>query len=388
MPKINPEILIWAREAAKMDADYASNKLFSDSIKKTAIEKLNECEQGEFDPSRALLKRMSALYKQSLLTFYLSEPPIIADRGVDFRTFINGHSASDDFYIDTMIKDLQASQGLLKSALMDDEQEAIDFIGSVSVLDGVNKVVQKMYSVLEFSIEEYRNEKDSYAAFSLLRDKIEASGVFVLLMGDLGSFHSVIDAEYFRGFALADDIAPFIIVNKNDFKASWSFTLMHEFCHILLGQTGISGEYSDDEIEKFCDKAASEFLLPDSDVSKLLVSDNYNDAFHQIKEFSDERKVSMTMVAYRLLIDGKITRDDWKKFKDGFKSFWGKQRRKEKEKMAETTSSPSYYTLRKQRLGKTFRKSVSSLLNDNIITTTKAARILGVSPKSIDKVLS
>jgi len=37
-------------------------------------------------------------------------------------------------------------------------------------------------------------------------------GIFVLLIGDLGSYHTAFDLEVFRGFALSDDIAPFIII--------------------------------------------------------------------------------------------------------------------------------------------------------------------------------
>ena len=65
--------------------------------------------------------------------------------------------------------------------------------------------------------------------------------MFVLLKGDLGNYRTAIDVEVFRGFAIADDIAPFVVINDNDSKAAWSFTLLHELTHLLLGQTGISG---------------------------------------------------------------------------------------------------------------------------------------------------
>jgi hypothetical protein len=45
-----------------------------------------------------------------------------------------------------------------------------------------------------------------------LRSRVEAAGIFVLLMGNLGSHHSAIDVEAFRGFALADDVAPLLLL--------------------------------------------------------------------------------------------------------------------------------------------------------------------------------
>jgi len=75
------------------------------------------------------------------------------------------------------------------------------------------------------------------------------AGIFVLLKGNLGSYHSNIAVTAFRGFALSDDIVPFIVVNDRDIESAWSFTLVHEMAHLILGQTGISGAYGEKQIE-------------------------------------------------------------------------------------------------------------------------------------------
>ena len=82
--------------------------------------------------------------------------------------------------------------------------------------------------------------------------------MFVLLKGDLGSHHTAIDVEVFRGLAIADDVAPFVVINDNDSRAARSFTLLHELTHILLGQSGFRGMRVEAEIEKFCDDVAAE----------------------------------------------------------------------------------------------------------------------------------
>ena len=89
-------------------------------------------------------------------------------------------------------------------------------------------------------------------AFALLRSRAENAGVFVLLKGDLGSRHTALPVELFRGFAIADEVAPFVAINDNDSTPAWSFTLLHEMVHLLLGQTGISGARSGTEVEEFC----------------------------------------------------------------------------------------------------------------------------------------
>ena len=83
--------------------------------------------------------------------------------------------------------------------------------------------------------------------------------MFVLLAENLGSHHSAIPVSAFRGFAIADPIAPFIVINDGDAKAAWSFTLLHELAHLWLGATGVSGGVPEMQIERFCCDVAGEF---------------------------------------------------------------------------------------------------------------------------------
>ena len=86
----------------------------------------------------------------------------------------------------------------------------------------------------DLNAAEYYAQPNAEDAFRLLRSRTEDAGVFVLLKGDLGSHHTAIDVEVFRGLAIADDVAPFVVINDNDSRAAWSFTLLHELTHLLL----------------------------------------------------------------------------------------------------------------------------------------------------------
>ena len=97
------------------------------------------------------------------------------------------------------------------------------------------------YSETNWTPPDYYAQPTPNEAFSLLRSRTEDAGVFVLLKGDLGSYHTAIPVDVFRGFAIADDVAPFVVINDQDSTPAWSFTLLHELVHLLLGQTGISG---------------------------------------------------------------------------------------------------------------------------------------------------
>ncbi len=115
-------------------------------------------------------------------------------------------------------------------------------------------------------------EPDAEHASRLLRSRTEDSGVCVLLKGDLGSYHTTIDVEVFRGLAVADDVAPFVVINANHSRAARSCTLLHELTHLLLGQSGFGGGNAETEIEEFCDNVAAEWLLPARTLDEIYIA--------------------------------------------------------------------------------------------------------------------
>ena len=244
MPGINPEILIWARETAGLTQEEAArrNQRLRDTRKASAVDRLNALEYGLDEPSRSVLVEMARVYHRPLLTFYLPSPPAKGDRGADFRTLTAERSAIDEGRLDALFRDVRSRQSMVRAVLEDlEEAEPLAFVGSRRIEDGPDAVLASLRTLLDVDLVDFRKQRTPTAAFGLLRTGAENAGVFVLLKGNLGTHHTDIDTDVFRGFTIADDVAPFVIINHHDARSAWSFTLLHELTHLILGQTGVSG---------------------------------------------------------------------------------------------------------------------------------------------------
>ena len=391
MPEVNPEILTWARETAGLTQEEAARKLgFKDARKWTATERLNAYESGEDDPSRSVLVNMAKQYHRPLLTFYLSKPPRKGERGADFRTLPADRSAKDEAILDALIRDVQARQSMVRAVLRDeDEAVPLPFVGSRKMSDGSQAALKSLRSLLGIEREDYYAQRNADAAFALLRNAAEDAGVFVLLKGNLGTHHTAIDTEVFRGFSIADGIAPFVIINEYDAKSAWSFTLLHELVHLILGQTGISGTHPENDIERFCDDVAGRFLLPDGEIQGIALNrtNDIDDVAEQINEFANERNLSRRMVAYRVYRIGEIDWPTYERLAGIFRKQWLGNRTSRRERQKQAGGSGDYYATRRHRTGNSLIRTVRRMMAGEALSTTRAATVLGVKPNQVHRIV-
>ena len=392
MPKVNPVILRWARETAGLGEEEAAAKLGIRAARDVAaVKRLRRLEEGADAPSRPLLLRMAKHYRRPLLVFYLAAPPRQGDRGQDFRTLPQGRPFEDEPLLDALIRDVQARQSMIKSALLDeDEVELLAFVGSLTMDAGVENVVASIGSLLGLTVDDYRRTPNLHEAFGKLRSCTEKAGVFVLLLGNLGSHHTNIDLDTFRGFALADDVAPFLVINDQDHHGAWSFTLLHEFTHLLLGQTGVSGGQPEKLVEKFCNQVASDFLLPSHDLRELanMSGLSLEASAKRIGDFALANKVSHSMVAYKLFSNQLISVARWTALRDYFRERWVTERERRRERGRETEGGPNYYVVRRHRIGTALVEATARLMATGALTTSKAGTVLGVKPKNVQELIS
>jgi Zn-dependent peptidase ImmA (M78 family) len=389
MMTLNPEILVWARSTAGLSADEAARQLgFNNTLSRSAKERLLALESGDEEPSRSILLKMAKAYRRSLLVFYLSEPPRKGDRGQDFRTAPGAPPPIYDPTLDALIRDIRGRQTIVRDLLEETDLQLVDFVGSARIEEPFDQLAQRIIEGTKFSLTEFRSRSTVDTAFGYLREKIEAQGIYVLVLGNLGSYHTNIPVETFRGFAIADPIAPFIVINDQDARAAWSFTAFHELAHLWLGTTGISGSSLAARIERYCNDVAGEILLPTREIHTLGAIPNapLEDIIQTVSTFAQARKLSRTMVAYKLLRTGVIPDTTWKQLADHFRQEWLASRSGQ-DQSEDSDGGPSYYVVRRHRLGNALLDTVRRSLHEGILTYTKAARVLGVKARNVDPLL-
>jgi Zn-dependent peptidase ImmA (M78 family) len=391
--QINPRILTWARETAGLSVVEAAEKLgLRDSAKATAAEKLLALEAGQRLLGQTTLQRAASVYRRPLIAFYMVEPPARADRGEDFRAS-KPASARENGTLDALLRDVRARQQMLRQVLEDEEKASpLPFVGAARIEHGPAEVAASLRATLEVSKEQQRQSRGTVGLFGLLRTAAERVGVYALLLGDLGSHHSDIGEDIFRGFALADKLAPFVVINDNDAVTARPFTLMHELAHIWLGASGISGPHhriSDNIIERFCNDVASEFLLPPDQMPDLsgLREEDLNAVTVAIERIAGTWNVSEPAVAYRFARNRWIDQAVESTLFAMFAERWRREKLRARETRQADDSGPSYYVVRRHRLGSALLDVVRRALQGETLTHTRAAKILGVSPASVAPLL-
>ena len=255
---IQPEMFRWARERAGFDIGSLSHR----------IPQLAAWERGEKQPT---FKQLEAFAKATHTPFgflFLAEPPEERLPIPDFRTLARRPTRPSPDLLDTIYA-MQRRQDWLREERLEGEADALEFVGSARLSDEATAVGQEMRRAIGLG-DGWAGEVPSWEeAVSELRRRIEGLGVMAVVNGVVGNnTHRKLDVEEFRGFALTDRHAPLIFVNGADAKSAQMFTLAHELAHVWLGPEGegVSGFEGlfpgDDRIEKFCDHAAAEFLVP------------------------------------------------------------------------------------------------------------------------------
>jgi len=187
--------------------------------------------------------------------------------------------------------------------------EAVELVGSLSLDQPAPNAARDLRNALDFGMARRAKFPNWTATLTGLAEQAEDAGVLVMINGVVGSnTQRRLDPQEFRGFALADDLAPVIFVNGADTKAAQIFTLAHELAHISLGESAVSrpdlANLDDTQrSERWCNEVAAEFLVPHDDLQDAYRPEA--DLTGELDRLARVFKVS-TLVVLRRLADARL----------------------------------------------------------------------------------
>ena len=300
---VTTELFKWARDRAGL----TSAALLS------RFSKLEQWESGEIQPTLRQIEDYARATHAPVGYFFLPKPPEEPMPIPDCRTMAGRGVRQISPNLRDMIYACQQRQDWFRDHARTVRSDALDFVGSAKLDSPIVETAEAIRRELSFDLDQRRDCPTWSDALRLFISRADSIGVLVMCSGVvMNNTHRPLDPEEFRGFALADNLAPLVFINGADTKSAQMFTLAHELAHIWLGQTALSdttvtSQYQN-VAETWCNRVAAEVLVPLEMVRRELRKSESLD--ETVARLARRFKVSSLVVLQRLREARHITWDE------------------------------------------------------------------------------
>ncbi len=379
MPKsitveVNSEVLKWLRESSGWKIEEVSKRLG------TTVETVTGFESGTKLPTLNQLKILSVLFKRPLASFFLSKPKEEMPLPKDYRFLPNKKGMFDKKTI-LAIRKSRNLQNISKELSLNIRYETKTKVEKAKLSENPDLIAEKYRKLFKLDWEKQRKFRDAYKLYNFLRDVLEDTNVLV--------FQFSMPIEDARGFVLADTSPAIIVINSKDTIEARLFSLMHEFGHVLLGETVIDIPESSlavrDNIERWCNAFSSSFLLP-TEAAKKLFEENHTKLTdtETLNTLSRKYKVSKAAFLVKMVNLDYISRADFEKIIERYLPKEAKKKiEQEKRGISVASDKKCLY-----EMGNKFVSLVANNFDKKFITYTDALSYLSIKSKNFEKVLA
>ncbi len=371
--EVKPEVLKWLRESSGWTFEEVSKRL------STTVENACDIEEGKRKPTLRQLKILSAVYKRPLASFFLDTPKESKPLPKDYR-MLPGKSDVFDKKTVFALRRARSLQEISRELSSNIKYDVKTKLGKTKISD--NPIVAaKKYRELFKLDENQKKFRNAYQLFSYLRDIMEDTNVIV--------FQISMPVEDARGFALTDEDPAIIVVNTKDSIEARIFSIMHEFGHVLLGETVIDmpevSTATRNKIETWCNKFSSALLLPKETAKEIFEKERPRlIETKTLDALSRRYKVSKAMLLVKMNELGYIPKSDMKKVLARYKP---KKTVKKDGAKSKGGSIPSDKKCLSE-MGNKFISLVANNFDKNYITYGDALNYLSIKSKNFEKVLT
>ena len=327
----------------------------------------------------------------------MSVPPREQKFGTDFRVPDSEITDEEAGRLKAILRDVYVRHLIVKEILeYYEDLSPWKFVNSINANHSVADTVKLLKHHLGVGETEFIGEQfsDPNELFSFLREKVEQLGIFVLLIGELGTHDTNTSVRVFHGFTFADSLAPFIVKNHHAASSAYSFTLIHELTHVFLGAEGVCGAPSirnestePAEIERFCNEMAGEFLLPTKVVAEIGPLDDVERVLELVSNLATRASISKSIVLYRFWQCEIISNYVYSKIAEMYERQRIENRQDQEQSNESKTFDESCYALKQHKRGRPLIELVRRSLRADELTDRDAGKVLGVAPNHAETVL-
>lgn len=369
MAKLNAEVLEWAVRRSGL----------SDEQVLRAFPKYHAWLDGSWKPTVKQLRNFASRMHVSVSELFGNSLPDYALQIADFRTVDDTPTQDPSPELFDTIDAMMCRQNWMRDYFLHEGYAPVGFVGSHQGTERNDetrgRIVADLHELLKLNDNWAASCKTVAEALKMLKDHVEAAGISVVINGVVNdNTHRTLDVEEFRGFVLADDMAPVIFVNGRDAKGAQVFTLMHELCHLAFAQTGVSNapddEDSDIDMERFCNAVAADFLVPTEILASKL--NGAASAYSALKGVAHACKVNFAVAARKAkdtnLIDEETFFAALRSYKDDMP-----------EEAKPGKSGGNYFLSKQYKLGSVFSEAVFSAVHSDYLSYRDAYDLTGLS---------
>lgn len=353
---VKGDVLKWAREYRGLNEQDAADLLGIP---------VNELRAYENDraPTLTMFEAFAAKYNFPQATLFRATRPKTPPKPTDFRT-LKGRKVQISFEFNAALGNVRTLLGTLSRLAEDDPEFDAPYLPRISLEDDAETLGERERRRIGPPFQEQLGWKPN-EAFRRWRARIETEGVSV--------FQQKFPLDDCRGFSLyEDDYHPTIVINRDeDSERAKTFTLIHEYAHLLLRRPGISDHDPRNAVEAFCNRFAAAFLIPAVALRQLLPrwpNQPVDWEAKDIARWAGRLKVSQMALAIRL--------EQLKLAPAGFADqfeFSGPKKAKKK------ATGGDYVAGRLSDIGSNFVGKVIGALDRDVIDEVQAAESLGLS---------
>ncbi|QJR10702.1 hypothetical protein DSM104443_01769 [Usitatibacter rugosus] len=255
--------------------------------------------------------------------------------------------------------------------------------------------IRELLGATEDDRTHWASDKEGYTALNTWRARIEKIGVLVFQAQRVSSDEA-------SGFAIAESPMPAIVVSRSDTPRRRTFSLLHEFAHLMLRVSGVSEidvdaarPPEDLAVEVFCNRVASAVLMPrDLFVAEAIIRthrsgpESWSD--EDITNLSHRYGVSREVVVRRMLTFNLTTQRFYttkrEQYKKAFETWTREKKAKMRASKKQFAKNPPRDAL--SNLGQPLVRRILESYYQDRLSLSDVSSYLGIRARHVEKLES